>query len=39
VYVARGLELDLPLVTADARLVRALAHSPHPVVLLDDVDL
>ena len=32
-------EEELPLVTADARLVRALAGSPHVVVHLDDVEL
>ena len=38
-YVALSDETGLPLVTADARLVRALAGSPHEVLLLDDVDL
>jgi predicted nucleic acid-binding protein len=39
VYVALSAETGLPLVTADARLVRALAGSPHDVILLDDVVL
>ena len=39
VYVALAAEERLPLVTADARLVRALAGSPHVVLHLDDVEL
>ena len=39
VYVALAAEEELPLVTADARLVRALAGSPHTVLHLDDVEL
>jgi predicted nucleic acid-binding protein len=39
VYVALAAEGRLPLVTADARLVRALDGSPHQVILLDDVEL
>jgi predicted nucleic acid-binding protein len=39
VYVALAAEEGLPLVTADARLVRALAGSPHTVLHLDDVEL
>jgi predicted nucleic acid-binding protein len=39
VYVALAHEEGLPLVTADARLVRALAGSPHTVLHLDDVEL
>jgi predicted nucleic acid-binding protein len=39
VYVALAAEEELPLVTADARLVRALAGSPHAVLHLDDVEL
>jgi predicted nucleic acid-binding protein len=39
VYVALAHEEGLPLVTADARLVRALAGSPHAVLHLDDVEL
>jgi len=39
VYVALAAEERLPLVTADARLVRALAGSPHVVLRLDDVEL
>jgi len=39
VYVALAAEERLPLVTADARLVRALAGSPHTVLHLDDVKL
>jgi predicted nucleic acid-binding protein len=39
VYVALAAEEGLPLVTADARLVRALAGSPHAVLHLDDVEL
>ncbi len=39
VYVALAAEERLPLVTADARLVRALAGSPHTVLHLDDVEL
>jgi predicted nucleic acid-binding protein len=39
VYVALAAEERLPLVTADARLVRALAGSPHVVLLLEDVEL
>ena len=39
VYVALAAEERLPLVTADARLVRALAGSPHAVLHLDDVEL
>lgn len=35
-YVAVGEREQLPLVTADARLVRALAAGPHSVFLLDD---
>jgi predicted nucleic acid-binding protein len=38
-YVALAAEERLPLVTADARLVRALAGSPHTVLHLDDVEL
>ena len=38
VYVALAAEVRLPLVTADARLVRALAGSPHTVLHLDDVE-
>lgn len=38
-YVALSDELGLPLVTADARLVRALAGTAHDVRLLDDLDL
>ena len=38
-YVALSDELGLPLVTADARLVRALAGTEHDVRLLDDVEL
>jgi predicted nucleic acid-binding protein len=38
VYVALAAEEGLPLVTADARLVRALEGSPHTVLHLDDVD-
>ena len=39
VYVALAAEERLPLVTADARLLRALAGSPHAVLHLDDVEL
>ena len=39
IYVALAAEEGLPLVTADARLVRALAGSPHTVLHLDDVEL
>jgi predicted nucleic acid-binding protein len=39
VYVALAADEELPLVTADARLVRALAGSPHAVLHLDDVEL
>jgi predicted nucleic acid-binding protein len=39
VYVALAAEERLPLVTADARLVRALAGSPHACLHLDDVEL
>jgi len=39
VYVALANEEGLALVTADARLVRALAGSPHAVLHLDDVKL
>ena len=39
VYVALAAEEGLPLVTADARLMRALDGSPHQVVLLDDIEL
>jgi predicted nucleic acid-binding protein len=39
VYVAVAAEEELPLVTADVRLVRALARSPHTVLHLDDVAL
>jgi predicted nucleic acid-binding protein len=39
VYVAVAAEEELPLVTADGRLVRALAGSPHTVLHLDDVEL
>jgi predicted nucleic acid-binding protein len=39
VYVALAAEERLPLVTADARLVRALAGSPHVALHLDDVEL
>ena len=39
VYVALASEEGLPLVTADARLVGALAGSPHTVLHLDDVEL
>jgi predicted nucleic acid-binding protein len=39
VYVALAAEERLPLVTADARLVQALAGSPHTVLHLDDVEL
>ena len=39
VYVALANEEGLALVTADARLVRALAGSPHAVLHLDDVEL
>ena len=39
VYVALASEEGLPLVTADARLVRALAGSPHAVLHVDDVQL
>jgi predicted nucleic acid-binding protein len=39
VYVALAAAEGLPLVTADARLVRALAGSPHTVLHLDDVEL
>ena len=39
VYAALAAEEGLPLVTADARLVRALAGSPHTVLHLDDVEL
>jgi predicted nucleic acid-binding protein len=39
VYVALAAEERLLLVTADARLVRALAGSPHTVLHLDDVGL
>ncbi len=39
VYVALAAQERLPLVTADARLVRALAGSPHTVLHLDDVEL
>lgn len=38
-YVALSDELGLPLVTADARLVRALAGTAHDVRLLDDLAL
>ena len=38
VYVALADELGLPLVTADARLVRALVGSPHSVLYVGDVD-
>ena len=38
-YVALADELELPLVTADARLVRALADSPHSIVYVGAVDL
>jgi predicted nucleic acid-binding protein len=39
VYVGLSDEMRLPLITADARLVRALAGSPHDVLLLDDLAL
>ena len=39
VYVALAAEVRLPLVTADTRLVRALAGSPHVVLHLDDVEV
>jgi predicted nucleic acid-binding protein len=39
VYVALAAEECLPLVTADARLVRALAGTPHVALHLDDVEL
>ena len=39
VYVALANEEGLALVTADARLVRALAGSPHVVLHLDDVEV
>jgi predicted nucleic acid-binding protein len=39
VYVALASEEGLPLVTADARLVRALAGSPHSALHLEDVEL
>jgi predicted nucleic acid-binding protein len=39
VYVALAAEERLPLVTADARLVRALAGSPHVALHLGDVEL
>jgi predicted nucleic acid-binding protein len=39
VYVALAHEEGLPLVTADARLVRALAGSPHAVLHLDEFEL
>ena len=39
IYVALAAEEGLPLVTADARLVRALAGSPHTVLHLNDVEL
>ena len=38
-YVALADELGLPLVTADARLVRALAGSPHSILYVGDVAL
>jgi predicted nucleic acid-binding protein len=38
-YVALADELDLPLLTADARLARALAGSRHSIVYVGDVDL
>lgn len=38
-YLALSAELGLPLVTADARLVRALAGTEHDVRLLDDPGL
>lgn len=38
-YVALSEERRLPLVTVDARLVRALAGTAHDVRLLDDVEL
>jgi len=39
IYVALAAEERLPLVTADRRLVRALAGSPHAALHLDDVEL
>jgi len=39
VYVALAIEERLPLVTADARLVRAFDDGPHQVILLDDIEL
>ena len=39
VYVALAAEERLSLVTADTRLVRALAGSPHAALHLDDVEL
>ncbi len=39
VYVALAADERLPLVTADARLVRALAGSPYAVLHLADVEL
>jgi predicted nucleic acid-binding protein len=37
-YVALSDELGLPLVTADARLVQALAGTEHDVRLVDDME-
>jgi len=38
-YVALADELGLPLLTADARLARALAGGPHSVVYVGDIEL
>lgn len=38
-YVALADELDLPLLTADARLARALAGSRHSILYVGDIDL
>jgi predicted nucleic acid-binding protein len=38
-YIALADELELPVLTADARLARALAGGPHSIVYVGDVDL
>lgn len=38
-YVALSAEEDIPLVTADARLARALSGTGHDVRLLDELEL
>ena len=38
-YVALSSAVGLPLMTADARLVRALAGTDHEALLLDEVTI